>query len=83
MNFTLADIIGSFGVTLLLLAFFLSLFKKIPATGALYILLNIIGGSLACAASAMIHYYPFVVLEGAWALVSVIALVKLLAGRSN
>jgi hypothetical protein len=38
--------------------------------------MNIIGAGLAGLASVLIHYIPFVILEGAWTLVSIAALVK-------
>jgi hypothetical protein len=71
-----STIIGSLGVTLLLIAFFLNLFKFISQESSLYILLNIIGGGLSCYASVLISYMPFVILEGTWCLVAVAAFVK-------
>ena len=68
-----SDIIGSFGVTLLLIAFLLNLAGKISKDGLTYILLNLIGAGLAMLASWLINYMPFVVLEGTWTLVSLIA----------
>lgn len=65
--------VGSIGVTLLLAAFFLHLFGYIPR-GKLYIVLNIIGASLSCYASVLIRYWPFVVLEACWVLVSLAGL---------
>jgi len=72
------DLIGFCGVAILLLAFLLNLAGKISKDGLLYILLNIIGAGLACLASWLIRYIPFVILEASWTLVSVGALVKLL-----
>jgi hypothetical protein len=72
------DLIGACGVAILLLAFLLNLAGKISKDGLLYILLNIIGAGLACLASWLIRYIPFVILEASWTLVSVGALVKLL-----
>ena len=69
-----SSIVGTVGVTLLLAAFFLHLFGFITQ-GRLYILLNIIGAGLSCYASVLIRYWPFVVLEGCWVLVSVAGLV--------
>jgi hypothetical protein len=69
-----SSIVGTIGVTLLLAAFFLHLFGFL-AQGRLYILLNIIGAALSCYASVLIRYWPFVVLEGCWAVVSMLALV--------
>lgn len=67
------SIVGTVGVTMLLAAFFLHLFGFL-SKGRLYILLNIIGAGLSCYASVLIRYWPFVVLEGCWAVVSLLAL---------
>jgi uncharacterized membrane protein required for colicin V production len=77
---SLSTIIGSLGVTLLLVAFFLNLFKFISQESSLYILLNIIGAGLSCYASVLINYIPFVILEGTWCLVAAAAFVKKIAG---
>jgi len=76
MHLTIADIIGSVGVFILLLAFVLNLLNKLSRESLFYILMNVIGGALACFASYLIHYVPFIILEGVWTLVSVIALVR-------
>jgi hypothetical protein len=73
---TLPDYIGAAGVTLLLLAYLFNLIKLIDPQKKVYIWLNILGSALACTASVLLHYKPFIVLEGAWALVSVVALLK-------
>lgn len=36
--------------------------------------MNLIGSSLSCYASILLQYKPFVILEGVWAAVSLIAL---------
>jgi hypothetical protein len=69
-----SSIIGSLGVTLLLAAYFLNLFRYIPQSNRFYILLNIIGAGLSCYASVLIRYWPFVILEGCWFLVSIAGL---------
>ena len=69
--------IGSTGVTLLLLAFFLNLFGFLSQQKAPYMLLNILGAGLAAYASWMIKFMPFVVLETTWMIVSVAALARL------
>jgi hypothetical protein len=74
-----STIIGSLGVTLLLIAFFLNLFKFISQESSLYILLNIIGAGLSCYASVLISYMPFIILEATWCLVAVAAFVKKMA----
>lgn len=72
------DLIGSTGVAILLLAFLLNLLKKITANSLTYIVMNIAGAGLACLASWLISYIPFVVLEASWMLVSVVALINYL-----
>jgi hypothetical protein len=57
----------------LLIAFLLNLASRISKDGLTYILLNLIGAGLAMLASWLIHYIPFVVLEGTWTLVSLVA----------
>jgi hypothetical protein len=66
-----SSLVGSVGVALLLAAFFLNLFRYIRHGSKLYIVLNIIGAGLSCYASFLIRYWPFVILEGCWMLVSV------------
>ncbi|HUS03305.1 MAG TPA: hypothetical protein VMY77_16310 [Chitinophagaceae bacterium] len=76
MNFSFADIIGSVGVFILLLAFVLNLLNKISRESISYILMNVIGAGLACYASYLINYIPFIILEAVWTSVSVIALLN-------
>jgi hypothetical protein len=78
MELTVNDYIGFAGVFILLIAFLLNLANKIDKDGLPYILMNIIGAGLACAASWLIHYMPFVLLEATWTLVSVGALITLM-----
>jgi len=74
MNFS--SVIGSIGVILLLIAFFLNLFNYISRESKTYLLLNIGGAGLSCYASVLIHYTPFVILEAVWCLVAIAATVK-------
>ena len=78
-----ATFIGSLGVALLLLAFLLNVFRLLPVEGYPYIVLNLVGASLACYSSYLIDFMPFVVLEGTWAVVAGIALVRSLLGLSG
>jgi hypothetical protein len=73
---TINDIIGFTGVFILLIAFLLNLSGKLSQNSIVYILLNIIGAGLACLASILIRYLPFVILEGTWTLVSLVALIR-------
>ena len=70
MNFN--DLIGTIGVGLILIAYFTNIFSIIPKEGKMFFILNIIGAGLSCYASWLIQYWPFVMLEGVWCLVSVV-----------
>jgi len=78
---TTADLIGSVGVAILLLAFLLNLLKRLSQDSPIYSLLNMMGAGLACYASWIIDYLPFVVLEGTWCLVAAVALTRTLLRR--
>ena len=68
--------VGFVGVSLLLLAFFLNLFRLIRAETSGYIALNLVGAGLACYSSYLIAFMPFVLLEGCWAIVAAAALLR-------
>ena len=76
------DWIGFIGVFLILLAYILNVFEKLIQNSLTFILLNLIGASLACLASILMRYIPFIILEGVWALVSLIALIKYKRNRT-
>ncbi len=68
------DWIGFIGVAILLVAFFLNLRGAIRQNSLPYLLLNCIGAGIACLASVLLHYLPFIILEGCWMLVSAFGL---------
>ncbi len=76
------DWIGFTGVSILLIAFFLNLANKIDKDSLSYSLLNLIGAGIACFASILINYLPFVILEGCWAIVSFVALIHVYRKRA-
>ena len=78
-----SDIIASLGVIVLLIAFVLNLYKKIPAESHAYTLLNFIGAATCGYASYMISFYPFVVLEGIWAAFALVSFFKVPRGTSK
>jgi hypothetical protein len=77
-NFTMttSNIIGSIGVALLLIAYFMNLFKVVKQESKLYGILNVAGAGLACYASLLIGYLPFVILEGIWAVVALFGMLR-------
>lgn len=64
------------GVGLILIAYFLNTAKLIPQEGKLYYVLNIIGAAIVAYTSYVIQYWPFVILEVTWTLVSIYGLMK-------
>jgi hypothetical protein len=78
---TQVDLIGVVGVTILLLAFFLNLTNKIKKDSLLYLIMNFIGASIACFASILMNYLPFIILEGCWALVSAYGIFKFISKK--
>jgi len=73
----LPDIIGFIGVFLILTGFLLNLTNVITYKSQYYILLNFVGAGLACYASILLKYVPFIILEATWTLVSFGALLNL------
>ena len=80
---TIADWIGSIGVTLLLGAFSLNLAGRLSRSTSLYAAMNTVGAGLAASASWIIGYLPFVILEGVWCLVSAIAFSRAFRSTEN
>ncbi len=68
--------IGSLGVALLLLAFLLNLVRVLTTESYPYTALNFAGAALAGYASYLIGFVPFVILEGTWAAVAAVALLR-------
>ena len=66
------DWIGFIGVFQILMAYILHIIGKIKSNDLTFILLNLIGASMACLASILMTYIPFLILEGVWAIVSLI-----------
>ena len=77
-----AEILGTAGVSMILLGFSLNLFGLMQRRTYKYVLLNLVGGALACTASIFIEFFPFVILEGTWTAVAVVGLANLLRSRN-
>ena len=73
---TYNDWMGTIGVGLVLLAYFLNTMKWITGNGKFFFVLNTLGGALSCYAALLIDFIPFVVLEAIWTVVSVYGLMK-------
>jgi len=70
------DWIGFIGVFQILVAYILNILGTLEKNNLVFILLNLIGAGMACFASILLNYIPFILLEGVWTLVSLIALMK-------
>jgi hypothetical protein len=73
---TTTDIIGFIGVSILLIAYFLNLNNKIEKESLIYLQMNFSGAGLACLASVLMNYWPFIILEGCWTVVSAFGILK-------
>lgn len=71
-----SDIIATIGVCILLLAFGLNAIGKWRSSHWPYLSFNFVGAAFAALSAWMIAFYPFVILEGTWALVSLVVLIK-------
>ncbi len=74
MSYT--DWIGFAGVFILLVAYALNLVGKLSQNSVVYLLLNFLGAFISCIASMLLHFVPFIILEGVWTLVSIIGLLS-------
>jgi len=79
----ISDILASIGVVILLIAFLLNLYKRLPAQSKIYSLMNFIGAGICCFSSYLIKFYPFVLLEGVWGLVALLSLLGVPRGTST
>jgi hypothetical protein len=79
MHFNVNDLLGFTGVAILLAAYLLHQVNMLSKDGVAYILMNVVGAGLACFASYLINYVPFILLEATWMVVSIASLVRLLA----
>lgn len=71
-----SDAVGSIGVAILLVAFFMNLVGRLASNARSYQAMNAVGAALTCWASWQIEFWPFVVLEATWATVAAIAFVR-------
>ncbi len=73
---TFVDWISGLGVLLILIPFFLTTISRMSEKSVIYFLLNLIGGVLAFWGSILVNSVPFAILEGTWAVVALLGLIK-------
>jgi hypothetical protein len=50
--------------------------NKIEKDSLVYLQMNFFGAGLACLASVLMKYLPFIILEGCWTIVSAFGIIK-------
>ena len=80
---SLNDLIGASGVFILLVTYFLNLSGKLPSDNPWYPALNALGAGIAGFASYLIHYWPFVILEASWMMISLLGLFKIMTKKNE
>lgn len=66
----LGDLIGTIGVTMLLIAFVLNQRRMLSEHSRPFLAMNLLGAALCAWSSWLVEFYPFLVLESVWAMVA-------------
>ena len=80
---SISEVIGSIGVALLLVAFFMNSFAMLASDSQVYQAMNAVGAAISCYASYLIGFAPFVVLEAIWCAAAVAAMLRGRAPAAN
>ncbi len=82
MSDTVVQVISLVGAVLILAAFAARAFN-LHSEGALYLVLNLVGSAALCWVAINARQLGFILLEGAWALISLIGLLRLRRSRAQ
>jgi hypothetical protein len=77
------QIVSLVGALLILSAFVLSTFERLSPKSAAYLWLNFVGAAGLTFTAVVGRQYGFVLLEGTWALIALLALVRAFLRRSS
>lgn len=69
--------LGIIGMLLLLVSFFIEVFKLLHREHAVYLVLNLFGASIMTYYAYLINSWPFLLLNAAWALISLYGVIKI------
>ena len=72
----MSQVIGSIGVAILLVAFFMNSFGVVHSDSRAYQTMNAVGAAVSCYASYLIGFAPFVVLEAIWCAAAIAAMLR-------
>jgi hypothetical protein len=64
---TTSDLIGTLGVSILLVGFVLNQRRRLSEHSRTFLALNMVGAALCGYSAWLVHFMPFVVLESVWA----------------
>ncbi len=78
----LTDWLGTLGGSILLIAFALNLMGRLPHESRTYQGLNFLGAMVLMVVAVRLDFLPFIVLEGVWAGVSLLAMFGLMQRRA-
>ena len=79
----LGDLIGTIGVTILLIAFVLNQRRMLSEHSRPFLAMNLLGAALCAWSSWLVEFYPFLVLESVWAMVAAWGLLQWRADRQD
>jgi hypothetical protein len=66
----LGDVIGTIGVTTLLIAFVLNQRRMLSEHSRPFLAMNLVGAALCAWSAWLVNFYPFLVLESVWAVIA-------------
>ncbi len=67
---TASDVIGTLGVSILLVAFVLNQRRLLSEHSRSFLTMNMVGAALCGYSAWLVHFMPFVVLESVWVAVA-------------
>lgn len=73
---TIIQVVSLVGAVIILTTYAARAFKYIPSNGTLDLVFNFIGGAMLCWVAVTTGQLGFILLEGAWALISLIGLLR-------
>lgn len=83
MIMTTSDLVGTLGVSTLLIAFVLNQRRLLSEHSRPFLAMNMVGALLCGVSAWLVRFMPFVVLETVWALVAAWGLIRWRADRQD